>query len=86
MLLRGPLYPLVITGLVPVIHVLLPFCGDKDVDGRVKPGHDGKWSYDAPLTNRSANRTLQSKVITLSAPMVRCMIARATIRIKVPAR
>ena len=28
----------VITGLVPVIHVLL-FCG-QDVDGRVKPGHD----------------------------------------------
>jgi hypothetical protein len=25
-------------GLVPGIHVLL--CGAKDVDGRVKPGHD----------------------------------------------
>jgi hypothetical protein len=24
----------VITGLVPVIHVLLSFSGDKDVDGR----------------------------------------------------
>jgi hypothetical protein len=24
-----------ITGLVPVIHVLLSFSGDKDVDGRV---------------------------------------------------
>jgi hypothetical protein len=32
---------IVITGLVPVIHVLLSFLGDKDVDGRVKPGHDG---------------------------------------------
>src|ERR1700733_12231648 len=31
----------VIAGLVPVIHVLLPSRGDKDVDGRVKPGHDG---------------------------------------------
>ncbi len=30
----------VITGLVPVIHVLLQVSGDKDVDGRVKPGHD----------------------------------------------
>jgi len=29
----------VITGLVPVIHVLL-FLRDKDVDGRVRPGHD----------------------------------------------
>jgi hypothetical protein len=27
-------------GLVPGIHVLMG--GDKDVDGRVKPGHDGK--------------------------------------------
>ena len=33
------LYPLVITGLVPVIHVLLSM-ETKDVDGRVKPGHD----------------------------------------------
>jgi hypothetical protein len=30
----------VITGLVPVIHVLPCSSGDKDVDGRVKPGHD----------------------------------------------
>jgi len=30
----------VITGLGPVIHVLLSLCADKDVDGRVKPGHD----------------------------------------------
>ncbi len=30
----------VITGLVPVIHVLLSIFGDKDVDGRVKPRHD----------------------------------------------
>jgi hypothetical protein len=27
-------------GLVPGIHVLL-YRGQKDVDGRVKPGHDG---------------------------------------------
>jgi hypothetical protein len=33
--------PLVITGLVPVIHVLLSFISSKDVDGRDKPGHDG---------------------------------------------
>jgi hypothetical protein len=32
--------PIVITGLVPVIHVLLSLAGCKDVDGRVKPGHD----------------------------------------------
>ena len=30
----------VITGLVPVIDVLLAIFGAKDVDGRVKPGHD----------------------------------------------
>jgi hypothetical protein len=30
----------VITGLVPVIHVLLFSSGDRDVHGRVKPGHD----------------------------------------------
>jgi len=29
----------VMAGLVPAIHAL--FCGQKDVDGRVKPGHDG---------------------------------------------
>ena len=29
----------VMPGLVPGIHVLL-YCGDKDVDGRDKPGHD----------------------------------------------
>jgi len=28
--------------LVAGIHVLLSFCGIKDVDGRVKPGHDGR--------------------------------------------
>ncbi len=27
-------------GLVPGIHALLSSLGDKDVDGRVKPGHD----------------------------------------------
>jgi hypothetical protein len=27
-------------GLVPAIHVLAP-CGEKDVDARDKPGHDG---------------------------------------------
>jgi hypothetical protein len=32
--------PIVITGLVPVIHVLLFLFGGKAVDGRVKPGHD----------------------------------------------
>jgi hypothetical protein len=30
--------PLVITGLVPVIHVFLWW--EEDVDGRAKPGHD----------------------------------------------
>jgi hypothetical protein len=34
----------VFTGLVPAIHVLLSFLGDKDADGRVKPGHDGRGS------------------------------------------
>jgi hypothetical protein len=36
------LFPFVMPALVAGIHVLLPFCGIKDVDGRVKPGHDGK--------------------------------------------
>ncbi len=31
---------LVITGLVPVIHVFLLLGVAEDVDGRVKPGHD----------------------------------------------
>ncbi len=31
--------PVVITGLVPEIHVVL-LSMDEDVDGRVKPGHD----------------------------------------------
>ena len=44
----------VITGLDPVIHVFL-FCGDEDVDGRVKPGHDaGESSNDAQLPPRDA--------------------------------
>ena len=30
----------VITGLDPVIHALLTSRSDKNVDGRVKPGHD----------------------------------------------
>jgi len=37
---RGRTLSAVIAGLVPVIHVLLSFSGGKDVDGRVKPGHD----------------------------------------------
>jgi hypothetical protein len=35
-------HTLVMPGLVPGIHVLLSFLGNKDVDGRDKPGHDGK--------------------------------------------
>jgi hypothetical protein len=37
---RSSVNPVVITGLVPVIHVLLSLAGSEDVDGRVKPGHD----------------------------------------------
>jgi hypothetical protein len=29
-------------GLVPGIHVFLPISKSKDVDGRDKPGHDGR--------------------------------------------
>jgi hypothetical protein len=43
---RGRTVSAVITGLVPVIHVLLSFSGDKDVDGRVKSGHD-EWREKA---------------------------------------
>jgi hypothetical protein len=64
-------YPLVITGLVPVIHVLLLSFGDKDVDGRVKPGHD-----------ESRAMTLS---VALSAPMMQCMIARNGIGTKMAA-
>jgi hypothetical protein len=44
---EGGIFPVVITGLVPVIHVLLSFSGDKDVDGRVKPGQDDveRWRF-----------------------------------------
>jgi hypothetical protein len=38
---RAPLYPRVMPGLVPGIHVLR--AKRQGVDGRVKPGHDGKW-------------------------------------------
>ena len=31
---------IVMRGLDPRIHVFLPSCCSKDVDGRVKPGHD----------------------------------------------
>jgi hypothetical protein len=34
----------VITGLVPVIHALTNFQRGKDVDDRVKPGHD-EWLF-----------------------------------------
>ena len=40
----------VITGLVPVIQVLLPLHGDEDVDGRVKPGHDDVNTQQLPVT------------------------------------
>jgi hypothetical protein len=29
-------------GLVPGIHVLITMSAKEDVDGRVKPGHDGQ--------------------------------------------
>jgi hypothetical protein len=32
-------------GLVPGIHVFL--AADKDVDGRVKPGHDDGWGFES---------------------------------------
>jgi hypothetical protein len=34
-------------GLVPGIHVLA--CPGKDVDGRVKPGHDGVSEFAPPI-------------------------------------
>jgi hypothetical protein len=42
----------VITGLVPVIHVLLCLF-DEGVHGRVKPGHDGKYCYLRAVSRRS---------------------------------
>jgi hypothetical protein len=41
----------VITGLVPVIHALPS--RDKDVDGRVKPGHDESEAADVGWAKRS---------------------------------
>jgi hypothetical protein len=41
---------LVMPGLDPGIHVL-PFCRRKDVDGRVKPGHDGWMQSNLTRTN-----------------------------------
>jgi hypothetical protein len=35
-------------GLVPAIHVFLA-CGAKNVDARVKPGHDGELATQAVL-------------------------------------
>src|SRR5689334_17982148 len=35
---------LVITGLVPVIHVFLSSSVNKNVDGRDKPGHDDEYT------------------------------------------
>jgi hypothetical protein len=40
---------IVITGLVPVIYVLLTLWYGKDVDGRVKPGHDEREVSPLPL-------------------------------------
>ncbi|SHJ37356.1 hypothetical protein SAMN05444159_0449 [Bradyrhizobium lablabi] len=49
----------VITGLVPVIHVLLAcFLGDKDADGRVKPGHDELRDWREASTHRPAHAFL----------------------------
>src|SRR5579863_8877232 len=47
------LYPLVITGLVPVIRVFSCFFGDKGVDGRVKPGHDECFCVDISIPPNS---------------------------------
>jgi hypothetical protein len=41
-------------GLVPGIHVLLSFLRDEDVDGRDKPGHDGRMIVDLPAARSSA--------------------------------
>jgi hypothetical protein len=40
--------PAVITGLVPVIHVLVE--ASKDVDGRNKSGHDENWQLSIKRT------------------------------------
>jgi hypothetical protein len=45
---------LVMPGLDPGIYVLLFFLRDKDVDGRVKPGHDEKRERPNPLPRRGA--------------------------------
>ena len=38
--MREPVLKIVMPALVAGIHVLLSFRGEKDVDSRVKPGHD----------------------------------------------
>jgi hypothetical protein len=51
-------FTIVITGLVPRIHVLTCRSEKKDVDGRVKPGHDERWSErDRPTLPMSSPST-----------------------------
>jgi len=45
--IKGSLSHLVMPGLVPGIHVFDP-AGKKDVDGRVKPGHDERREQGYP--------------------------------------
>jgi hypothetical protein len=51
-------------GLVPGIHVLASH-GKKDVDGRVKPGHDGN---QATYLKSSANAYSSGSTFTIEAP------------------
>jgi hypothetical protein len=52
-------------GLVPGIHVLL--LGGKDVDGRVKPGHDDEITRDAEVSTASQPMSRGSASVHLPA-------------------
>jgi hypothetical protein len=43
-----------------VIHVLLSFSGDKDVDGRVKPGHDVQGQIEGYRSSRASKLEVPS--------------------------
>ena len=52
-------------GLVPGIHVFL--LGGKDVDGRVKPGHDGIWFYSKCQSLISVTRSMKVRTLADSS-------------------
>jgi hypothetical protein len=61
-----PVLDVVMPGLDPGIHVFLSLCGDKDVDGRGRPGHDEK-ARSAPRGKGSQTRENLLHFLVISA-------------------